>query len=1137
MIHVGVLTPITGGFYYGDVVANVTRAVAAAGGHVTLVQTIDAGRSRQKLPPAPDVPHIGWESFDGIVAIAQAASASSLRSAIASGTPVVTVGSEIDLDAAQVVADNRDVVRGAVGHLAAHGHRRIAFVGNLSQSDTNARHEGYRAGVAEHGLDEATLITTVDHVEAGGRLAADAVLASGVTAVVTGTDRIALGLAAVLRERGVRIPEDLAVVGYDDVEEGWWHDPPLTTVHQAIGTLGTRAAELLLAELRGEPDHGMHVVASTFVARATCGCPAGAGGSAALGVDDADELVAAVVRHLARPAGPDAGQAAGADAAQDAVTRDDTTGDDATGALAALDGVLASTVARLYPSPPPPEAMLSFTEAVVDRFAVLASDAAGRGDPAAGLLRRVAARTMIALRDHERGVSLERTERLASSIVEQYDVGIEVLSTSSGDPERLGWLSKASARVACLALWDGDPADGVLRVTGVFDPDGRLDEAPSGTTRIEEFPPRALVEQADAGVGDVLYVVPVRGVNGDHGFLCVLGTCERGSRSDPATYAHWATTHNHWAAVLGVALKQKALLEHLGRSEERYSLAATAAKDGLWEWEAGDGHVYVSERCRELLGVADDASVTLETWVALAHPLDTDRVAAELAHAVAEPGVPVEVEYRVAGADGTTRWVLTRCLAVASDGVVQRVVGSVSDIQTRRDLEEQLRQEALYDNVTGLPNRRLFVDRLDAALRHQDRRDREDTAGFAVLFFDLDGFKLVNDSLGHLAGDELLRVVADRLRVALRPLDTAARFGGDEFAVLLVDPVPEDVLVVARRLQDRLAEPVPLGGQVVAVTASVGVATSSSGYRTADDVLRDADAAMYHAKGTHRGSASVFDPDMHVRATGRLQVRGELRGALARGEFVVHYQPVVALDGSGVESFEALVRWEHPERGLLLPGAFLPVMEDDGSVVQLGRLVLDEVCRQVAQWRADRGLPVTVAVNLSHREFWAPDLVAAVRDALARHGVPAGHLVLEITESVVISRPGEARDLLEALDALGVGLHIDDFGTGQSSLTALRTLPVHAMKVDGSFVRELASTPATRDLVRVILDMGRVLGLEVIAECVETEEQAEILRAMGCTGAQGWLYASALPGDAAGALLGAPAAAVGAARVPDATRV
>ncbi|MGW6130274.1 EAL domain-containing protein [Cellulomonas sp. NPDC055163] len=1116
MIHVGVLTPITGGFYYGDVVANVTRVVAAAGGHVTLVQTIDAGRSRQKLPPAPDVPHIGWESFDGIVAIAQAASASSLRSAIASGTPVVTVGSEIDLDAAQVVADNRDVVRGAVGHLAGHGHRRIAFVGNLSQSDTNARYEGYRAGVEAHGLGDAVLVTTVDHVEAGGRLAADAVLTSGATAVVTGTDRIALGLAAALRERGVRIPEDLAVVGYDDVEEGWWHDPPLTTVHQAIGTLGTRAAELLLAELGGEPDHGMHVVASEFVARATCGCPGGVGGAADHGAADADEVVAAVVRHLGSATGPGT-----------------VPDDDAPGALAALDDVLTSTVARLFPSPPPPEAMLSFVEAVVDRFAALASDAAGRGDPAAGLLRRAGARAMIALRDHERGVTLERTERLASSIVEQYDVGIEVLSTSSGDPERLGWLSKASARVACLALWEGDPADGVLRVTGVFDPEGRLDEVPSGTTRIEEFPPRSLVEQADAGVGDVLYVVPVRGVNGDHGFLCVLGACERGSRSDPATYAHWATTHNHWAAVLGVALKQKALLEHLGRSEERYSLAATAAKDGLWEWEAGDGRVYVSERCRELLGVTDDAAVTLDTWVALAHPLDADRVAAELTRAVAEPGTPVEVEYRVAGADGTTRWVLTRCLAVASDGGVQRVVGSVSDIQTRKDLEEQLRQEALYDNVTGLPNRRLFVDRLDAALRHQGRQE---ATGFAVLFFDLDGFKLVNDSLGHLAGDALLRVVADRLRVALRPLDTAARFGGDEFAVLLVDPVPEDVLVVARRLQDRLAEPVQLGGQVVAVTASVGVATSSSGYVAADDVLRDADAAMYHAKGTQRGSASVFDPDMHVRATGRLRVRGELRGALARGEFVVHYQPVVALDGSGVESFEALVRWQHPERGLLLPGAFLPVMEDDGSIVQLGRLVLDEVCRQVARWRADRGLPVTVAVNLSHREFWAPDLVAAVRDSLARHGVPAGHLVLEITESVVISRPDEARDLLESLDTLGVGLHIDDFGTGQSSLTALRTLPVHAMKVDGSFVRELASTPATRDLVRVILDMGRVLGLEVIAECVETEEQAAILRSMGCTGAQGWLYASALPGDEAGALLGAPAGAVGSALVADAAR-
>lgn len=1116
MIHVGVLTPITGGFYYGAVVASVVRTVAAAGGHVTLVQTIDAGRSRQKLPPAPDVPHIGWESFDGIVAVAQATNPASLRSAIGSGTPVVTIGNEIDIDAAQVVADNRDVVREVVDHLVGHGHGRLAFVGNLSQSDTLARWHGFRDGVESHGLDGPTLVTTADHVETGGILAADAVVAAGVTAVVAGTDRIALGLVSALRERGVRVPDDLAVVGYDDVEEGWWHDPPLTTVHQSIADLGTRAAELLLAELAGEPRHGVHVLRSTFVARATCGCPVSQGGATPLGIADADALVAAVLAHLERER--DASDA----------------GDVLDGSpLARLDGVLATTLARLHPSPPPPEAMLSFVEEVVDRFTALASDAAQRGAPDAVLLRRAAARTMIALRDHERRDTTERTERLAASIVDQYDVGIEVLSTAAGDPEQLAWLSKASTRIACLGLWEGDPADGVLRVAGVFDPEDRLTAAMPATVRIEEFPPRALVEQADSSIDEVLYVVPVRGLNGDHGFLCVLGVCERVSRSDPATYAHWATTHNHWAAVLGVALRQKALLAHLGRSEERYSLAATAAKDGLWEWEAGSGHVYVSERCRELLGVADDAPVTLDTWVELAHPLDAARVAAELTRAVEQPGVPVEVEYRVADGTVPPHWVLTRCLAVASHGVVQRVVGSVSDIQTRKDLEEQLRQEALYDNVTGLPNRRLFVDRLEAAVRHQSRAE---ATGFAVLFFDLDGFKLVNDSLGHLAGDELLRVVADRLRAALRPLDTAARFGGDEFAVLLVDPVPEDVLVVARRLQDRLAEPVTLGGQDVSVTASVGVTTSASRYEGADEVLRDADAAMYHAKGAQRGSASVFDPDMHVRATGRLQVRAELRAALDRGELVVHYQPVVALDGTAVEAFEALVRWQHPTRGLLMPGEFLPVMEDDGSIVRVGRLVLDEVCRQIAVWRAARPLPVTVAVNLSHREFWAPDLVVGVRDALERHGVPPEHLVLEITESVVVSRPEEARALLGALAALGVRLHIDDFGTGQSSLTALRTLPVHAMKVDGSFVRELASAPATRELLRVILDMGRVLGLDVIAECVETPEQAAILRGLGCTNAQGWLYAAAMPGAEAGALLGAPVVADGAVRAGDPVR-
>ena len=397
---------------------------------------------------------------------------------------------------------------------------------------------------------------------------------------------------------------------------------------------------------------------------------------------------------------------------------------------------------------------------------------------------------------------------------------------------------------------------------------------------------------------------------------------------------------------------------------------------------------------------------------------------------------------------------------------------------------------------------------------------RRKSARFAVLFLDLDGFKRINDSLGHLMGDELLRIVGERLREDLRSVDTAARFGGDEFALLLTDPVPDDLLVVARRIQDRVSAPVLLGGQEVSITASIGIAASETPYGCAEDVLRDADIAMYHAKEVERGTACLFDPVMHTRATSRLRAQSELRAALVGEQFVVHYQPIVELDGSVLRQFEALVRWEHPERGLLLPADFLPIMAETGTIVVLGQWIIDTVCRQIAGWRRDFHGPFAVSVNLSHREFWSDQLLLTVTQALSRHHVPPRCLILEITESVIMSDTEAARQIMADLHATGIRMHIDDFGTGQSSLHALRAFPVDALKIDQSFVHQLDVDTQTTELVRIIVGMGRTLGLDVVAEGVETDAQADQLRTMGCGTAQGWLYAEALPGDEAGKLLG-----------------
>ncbi|GHJ48605.1 hypothetical protein Cs7R123_59470 [Catellatospora sp. TT07R-123] len=432
--------------------------------------------------------------------------------------------------------------------------------------------------------------------------------------------------------------------------------------------------------------------------------------------------------------------------------------------------------------------------------------------------------------------------------------------------------------------------------------------------------------------------------------------------------------------------------------------------------------------------------------------------------------------------------------------------------------KEQLRIAALYDELTGLPNRSLFLDRLRQAMR-QFRRPHG--RPFGVLFLDLDGFKVVNDSMGHSAGDRLLKQVARRIKGALRDTDTVARFGGDEFLVLLDEvDAPHTPAQVAERLHRVLAQPFQLHGQDVVVTASIGITMSSRRYLNAEDLLRDADIAMYSAKSAHKGRHAMFDTTMHDRAVSRMQIETELRQAIDGGEFEVHYQPIVLLRSGAVRSFEALIRWRHPVRGLLAPGEFMPVAEETGLVVPIGRWVIDECARRLAGWRA-AGAPsgLSVAVNVSNRQFWAGTVLDDVAGALARHDLPTGSLAIEITEGVVMENVGPARDILDALHEVGCRLYIDDFGTGYSSLEALHRLPIDALKIDRSFVTRLSADRRSGELVRTIVLMGRNLGLELIAEGIETTDERDRLIQLGCGYGQGFLFSRPVPADTAYRLL------------------
>ena len=546
----------------------------------------------------------------------------------------------------------------------------------------------------------------------------------------------------------------------------------------------------------------------------------------------------------------------------------------------------------------------------------------------------------------------------------------------------------------------------------------------------------------------------------------------------------------------------------LKESEERFALAAAGANDGLWDWNLRTRQIYFSDRWLGLLGYhrhqVDDQP---ESWIEKVHEDDRPLFRAQLEAHLAGQTPHFETEHRICCQDGQYRWMQTRGLAVRdSTGRAYRMAGSQRDITDRKRVEDQLSHAALHDDLTGLPNRALFMDRLDSALKRVRRRS---TDRFAVLFLDLDRFKVINDSLGHLVGDQILRGIAQRLMRCLREGDTVARLGGDEFAILLEDlESGEEVDLVAERMQKALGEPFQCEGHEIFTAASFGVALSSTGYERPEEVLRDADIAMYRAKSGGRTRRVVFDPTMHTRAVAELHLENDLRRAVERQQFQLHFQPIVDLSAGRLEGFEALVRWAHPERGLVMPDDFLPLARETGLSRGISRWVLKEACFRLRSWqeRFPSATSLAVSVNLDGEELSGGEIVRQVEGALEASGLEANHLRLEITEGMLIENPDFANRLLSRLRKRGIGLHIDDFGTGYSSLSQLHRFPVHALKVDRSFVSRMNGRGDELEIVQAIVSLAHNLGLAVMAEGVENEEQLSELRRLGCESGQGYLF-------------------------------
>jgi diguanylate cyclase (GGDEF)-like protein/PAS domain S-box-containing protein len=562
------------------------------------------------------------------------------------------------------------------------------------------------------------------------------------------------------------------------------------------------------------------------------------------------------------------------------------------------------------------------------------------------------------------------------------------------------------------------------------------------------------------------------------------------------------------AAVGSGALSNAMLYQQVRLERERLSSITLNIGEGVCALDADGKLTFVNRAAADLIQLPS-LDITIDAPVSDGAGLAPDFLLVPAREAMRTGRTIREDDARFRGKHGGTIPVAYTASAVLSDGTPSGAVIAFRDITERKAFEDELHHHACYDSLTGLANRRLLVERLDQALRRSDL----DRKIHALIFVDVDRFKSINDSLGHVTGDEVLAAIATRMRAVVRSHDLLARFGGDEFVVLLEDVAGVEVaLSAANRICAAVEEPMVLpDGYELVASVSLGIALTTPG-TTADDVLRDADVAMYDAKAKGGGGTyKVFDQaSMGTRSAERLQVEADLRKGLERAELEVHYQPFYSLDEQRIVGAEALVRWRHPENGLISPMKFIPIAEETGLILPLGRYVLDAACRQVRSIKDRLAVDLPISVNLSPRQFADGQLLSQVAAALEAAGVPSELLIFEITESMVMDDLSGAREVMKKLSRLGVRLAIDDFGTGHSSLAYLRQFPVHEVKVDRAFVQGVADSPVDLAIVGAIIDLANAMGISVVAEGVETEDQVAGLKMLGCQVAQGFYFSQPL---------------------------
>ncbi|MFO7605983.1 MAG: EAL domain-containing protein [Desulfurivibrionaceae bacterium] len=578
-----------------------------------------------------------------------------------------------------------------------------------------------------------------------------------------------------------------------------------------------------------------------------------------------------------------------------------------------------------------------------------------------------------------------------------------------------------------------------------------------------------------------------------------------------------STLRNNYARLLREVEERRLAEAALLESEERYAIAASGANDGLWDLDLRTNSIYYSYRWKSMLGYGDEEIAgKLEEWLERVHDLDREHVEAKLTAHINGHNDHFECEYRIYHKNNSLRWMLARGLAVRDErGTAYRMAGSQTDITARKSVEEQLIHDAFHDAMTNLPNRALFLDRLQQVVNTAKRHPEY---FYAVLFTDLDRFKFINDSLGHEVGDKLLIEIGSRLYGCLRPGDTVARLGGDEFAIILEDiAAKEDAELIAGRILEAVNSPVEIDGHDLFLSQSIGIALKSDCYECPEEILRDADIAMYRAKAKGGGCYVFFDASMHVSILKRNNMEADLQVAIKDfADFVIHYQPIMNLRGENLSGFEALVRWQHDSLGLVSPNEFIPLAEETGIIIPLSKWIIKESCSQLQCWQDlyPSSQPLKMSVNITTRLLMAPGFVDYIKACLNEYELVSKTLILEITESVILDHSAETEDTLRNLQKLGVHIHIDDFGTGYSSLSYLHDFPVNGLKIDRSFIKNMAKSSENAEIVKTIVALAHNLKLDVIAEGLELDAQLSTIRGLDCNFGQGFFFSKPLDAEA-----------------------